>query len=380
MLVTQPITQNSTSSPEPHLTSSSNVPQTPLQNKAETIAEATVRWITMIAQNAHDAMVNYSTDNKYLEQNMWYAEDLWKASLAAKNTTVIEWMKINHKQHIGYASPAHFHRILKPKNEVIQIKFETNEFLVKPDVLPSAALKAAVTGLSIIDCGVACQIARYGALHDVLGEKKFNKLFSAESGELMNIGFTPNELQPMRFFVRASEACSKNDQGKPGNRPVKKGQLVGFEGAKYYEHKYPFSNWGNLNAICICDIPGQQKFVAFGTDPKGNTEKELCDLLLKNFKKNEDPYLIMAQDIESFRRTKEEVDSFSYSNKMYIQNIYDSITEVTGYCPGTIQEFIVELIDDLVKMPLEAVSMDYVKAYHINKKNFTNLKTNSNKK
>lgn len=73
----------------------------------------------------------------------------------------------------------------------------------------------------------------------------------------MNFGFTFDDLQPLKYFIKPSEACEKELEGKPGNRPVKAGQLVGFEGAKYYQKKYPFSNWASLDTICSSNIKSQ---------------------------------------------------------------------------------------------------------------------------
>lgn len=341
-----------------------------LDSLRDAIGQATIRWMKLIAQNHQEAMQNYPHDHKYLQKNLWYAEGLAKACQASKQPKMVAFIKKGNKQFIGFLPPAFFDRI--PENEV-KLKFRTWHFIAKPDVLPSEALKAALQGLSIIDCGMACQMARYGALLDLLGENKFNRLFGKQFGQLMNIGlWSDDELQPMRYFVAFSEAVNKNVTGVVGNRPVKVGQLVGFEGVKTYSMKCLYGPWKASNTICIRDTPGEQKFVSMGTGPDGMTESEICQILLDKYNQDEeDPYLLAPDDDEMVKMMKlmESVGGKEMAASTR-KTLFPPETKVEGYNPRTPEEFMVDIIRDLIKLPLEQVSMDFVRAHQVNATRF----------
>lgn len=278
---------------------------------------------------------------------------------------MFDFIKKENKQLIGYVSPKFFDKI--PEKD--KLKFRTWHFIAKPNVLPSDALKAAIKGLSIIDCGMACQIARYGALLDILEENKFNLLFSKNVLGLINIGHRDSDhLQPMRYFVDFTKAVDKNIVGEIGNRPVKIGQVVGFEGVKNYTFKYPYGQWKASNAICINDTPGEQKFVSLGTGPEGKTEAEICQNLLDNYNKHEEDLFIMApQGDKMVDHTNKMISLFGKeAMNSSMKNLFPLATKVEGYNSQTPQDFIVEIINDLIKLPLEQISIDFVKNHPAN--------------
>lgn len=337
-----------------------------LNSLRDKIGQATIRWIRLLDQNHQDALQKYPKDHKYLQKNVWYAEDLAKACQASTQPKMVAFIKKGNKQLIGYLNPKFFDKI---KENEGKLKFRTWHFIAKSDVLPSDALKAALQGLSIMDCGMACQMARYGALLDLLGENKFNRLFGNQVGQLMNIGLRIyDELQPMRYFVAYTEAVNKNASGEKGNRPVKVGQLVGFEGVKTYSLKCLYGPWKASNTFCIKDTPGEQKFVSLGTGPDGMTESEICQTLLDKYNQDEDdPYLLAPNDDEM---VKPLLLLQSIGGKEFVSStrkqLFPPATKVEGYNPLTPEDFIIEIIRDLIKLPLEQVSMQFVKTHQVN--------------
>lgn len=341
-----------------------------LDSLRERIAQAAIRWMKLIDQSHQEALQKYHEDHKYLQKNIWYAEDLVKACQASREPKMVDYIKRENKQFIGFLPHKFFDRI--PENGG-KLKFRAWHFIAKSSVLPSEALKAALQGLSIIDCGMACQMARYGALLDILGENKFNRLFGKQVGQLMNIGLWGYDtLQPMRYFVAFTEATYKNATGEVGNRPVKVGQLVGFAGVKTYSFKCPYGPWKALSTVCIKDTPGEQKFVGLGSGPDGMTESEICQTLLDKYNQDEeDPYLLapdndkMVMNIKLLETVGDKDMAASIRKKLF-----PPAEKVEGYNSQTPEDFIAEIIQDLIKLPLEQVSMDFVRNHRVNLNRF----------
>ena len=220
---------------------------------------------------------------------------------------------------------------------------------------------------------MACQMARYGGLLEVLGDDRFNRLFSAQVGQLMNIGHRiPDKLQPMRYFVDFTEAVNKKIMGEEGNRPVKTGQVVAFDGVSNYGFKKPYSQWKAHSTICIDDTAGAQKFVSVGTDPEGETESEICQNLLDEYNKEEDdPYLLFPENDEMVKNMKQLSSIFGEKNaSASMKKLFPQAEKVGGYHPGTPQDFIIEIISDLMKLPHEQISMEFVKTHNFNRDRF----------
>lgn len=197
------------------------------------VGKAVVKWIKAIAENSQKASNTYSEDRSLLQKGIWYAYDLLVACKKVNEMGIYNFIKKDNKQLIGHLPADYFDRI--PGNSGIKLKFRTWEFIAKSTVIPSAALQAAFNGLSIIDCGMACQMARYLALRDIIGELKFNRLFGKEVGQRINIGSNEDKLQPMRYFVCYFAKSDDFGPETPGNRSVVVGDLVGFRGVPHIQ-------------------------------------------------------------------------------------------------------------------------------------------------
>lgn len=313
-------------------------------NLESLLAQTTLKWLKVISKNFQENVENYQ-DVDRIQKGVWYAEDFLRAC-RHHNPAIFDYVKEGRRQQTGYVPPQFFDKIPDVK---LPLKCRAWQFLAKPDVLPSDALKAAIQGLSIIDCGMACQIARYMALLEVLKEDKFNRLFGSVHGQLMNIGYSiEDELQPMRYLTEFTKAAYATEEGKEGHRPVKEGETCAFDGVWEYNYKYPYHSWQSITVLCSNDSADNQRFVGLGLNPEGETEKEICTRLLDNHNKEEDVSLIAP--------TKE---------RKYYESARRAFSEkeekVSGYNSGTPKRFKVEVIRDLMDLPLEEVSIDFVK-------------------
>lgn len=317
------------------------------------LAQSTLKWLKVITKNYQENVENYQ-DVDRIQKGVWYAQDFLRAC-RHNNPAIFDNFKEEGWQLTGYAPPQFFDRIPDVKN---RLKYREWQFLAKPEVLPSDALKAAIQGLSIIDCGMACQIARYMALLEVLKEDKFNRLFGSVHGQLMNIGYSRvDELQPMRYLTDFAIASYKDEKGEAGNRPVKEGEICAFDGVQEYPDKYPYHHWQSITVLCSNDSAGNQRYVGLGLNPEGETEEEICTRLLDNYNNEEDVSLIApTKEIKYY-----EIAKRSFPKKE---------EKVKGFNSGTPNRFKIEVIQDLMELPLDQVSIDFVKNHPSNKYRF----------
>ena len=153
------------------------------------LGQGTVKWMKEITKGSNESLQGYQKDNSLLQKNMWYGPDLLEACKKCNQIKMVEFLMKGNKLLSGYASNKYFSTIPDSGNFT---GARVMHLIAKKDVLPADTLKAAVAGLTICDCGMACQIARYGALLDVLGEEKFNRLFGKEHGQPINICYEIN--------------------------------------------------------------------------------------------------------------------------------------------------------------------------------------------
>jgi hypothetical protein len=338
--------------------------EVPLDKK---IALATVEWVRALNQAEAHSKEGFKTDKRALTEGVWYPFSHWKAVESidqAATKKLMEFLAATHSHVCGFANRKFFQNI--PDFTSSGFKgYRIMHFVLKDNVLPTDAIKSVRLGLSIIDCGMACQIARYGALLEVLGEKKFNILFgNSNRGQKMNIGYLVDDhLQPMKYFVRFSEAAIESVvrqnykkkpekiQGEMGNRPVKVGELVEIRGVATHRQKHPWTENAGYNLICSDDTPGKQRFIGLGTE---GTEEEIVKQLVAGYNKN-------FQWSDIFPGLKNAINQ-AIANK-YKDHQVTGLDEKKdeGFNSGSMQHFNLSLIQDLIDLPEEQVSMAYVR-------------------
>ncbi len=332
----------------------------------EKIAAATVEWITALMHSCNEGQRNYPQNNGLVRTGVWYPNShrLALNTLGAKAKQLNAFIQQKDGHICGYAPSKYFTYIPDQSREGFNNK-RVMHFLLNDNVLPSDAIRAARVGLSIIDCGVACQISRYGALLNVLGERKFNILFGNSSkGQKMNIGYLIDDhLQPMQYFVQPTDAtiasAARKEFNKPpregeiGNRHVCKGDLLQIKGVATHRYKHPWKEDADENLICSDSTPGQQRFISLDSD---GTEAQIYDQLVVNYNRMFD----WAEIHPNFKNPQTEYYVALFKDHKVL-NLDPAKGE--GINTTSIQEYNLSLIQDLVNLPEDQISMDYVKSH-----------------
>lgn len=151
-------------------------------------------------------------------------------------------------------------------------------FKLKDGEKASEALLSFLNGPTVADCGNATMACYYKCILDIIGEEKFDQLFSSEALALTisQNGITDME-SPISYLDLAgyTEAAKQMSQGVFGKRPLKIGEECHFEGVIWYANKHPEGFASGENVIYIGDDKEEnQLFLAHGFE-KPLTENEI---------------------------------------------------------------------------------------------------------
>lgn len=233
---------------------------------------------------------------------------------------------------------------------------EPLHFIAQKNVLPSDALEAAIQGPTIGDCGMTCQLARYGALLDILGKEKFNKLFSDPNQLNTKNCLDPD--QPMRFFVQQTFAANLGSTGTKNNRPVQPGDFVYFWGVSDYGSKHPFGHAQGLWCVCVEKTSESQKYVGLGLPENGVDEETIEKLLLDEYNKpNTEEFSGYPPDFHAKLENRfPELKDFS--------NKTAQASDVFGYLADHTFGYNHALIQDLVNRDITQISLPKEQSDH----------------
>lgn len=332
--------------------------QQTLHGIRELLGQRVAICLQEIAARTEQVKRDFLTDRSLLDSGVWYPIDYAKALQQTNQSKRLEFLQ--EKKHLvhGYVSKKFFEPVLEKNKEA-----RDWSFLVCKDKLPSEALKAAVAGLSILDCGSVCQIARYKALLDVLGDAKFNRLFSEPYGVRMNIGYeVDDEFQPMRYFVDFTQHAHDQKPGTIGNRALEVGQIVAFHGVEEYKEKHPCGMGGNYNLACLNSTPGSQLYIGHGLPSQGANEHQIARIMIDEFNEQPNHYIRLAKDAHEVMHSILKVKQIWHNRTIETPSPDNPlpIACVRGFDYGSAQDFRVHLIYDLMQAPLSQVSMEYV--------------------
>lgn len=309
------------------------------------------KGIETIAKNSFEAQ-----SKGLLDKGIWYPID-YKHALDKKGTPKAneryEWLKKNNGFTKGFLPSKYFTRLGKIENYNSDWRFTVNT-----DVKPSEAILDIVEknlGPCILDCGAVCQIVRYYALLKVIGDERFNRLFTEAHGECFNTDYQDTPDQPMRYFVRFTDNAKNIQAGTVGNRPILPGQVVSFNNHSLYKQKHPSGMDSNFNLVVTKDKSGKQCFTGHGVLNK--TEKEMKEFLQTQFNNDydEEAYLSLVPEKELDNERK-----FQEVNRVFKKEQV-SIHQIPGYDIGSPQEFNSELVRDLMEVPLDQLDIKFVK-------------------
>ena len=252
-----------------------------------------------------------------MQGNFYYSEDFQKTDEAQ------ELFPKGFKEYeTGYLNSEYF------------TKIEPYQFTLKPDKKPSEALRKIFKGPTIIDCGMATSIAFYKAILEILGDQLFDQYYFTTPLTPLDISITPLRVNSISLhFARISSACTENDSGTLGNRPLKPGDFCSFGGVPIYKLKHPNGPYGGYNVIYAgLNEQGQQTFLGHGFK-KPLTEQEIYDLFLTEYNRKKTleniNYSILTKNIykQMFYLNFPTIcaeDLINYTQKAFVQ----------GYCHG----------------------------------------------
>lgn len=343
-----------------------SMPTTQLSfHASDRLGEATSQWMQRMSNK----------DPNNMREGIWYPNEHFLKS-KKMDQKLFEFLNKKAAYIRGYLNKKYFDYINDKgpnSNNVFNGK-RIMHFLLKKEAEPSVALNSFLEGLFIVDCGVAVQIARYGALLELLGKDKFNILFGNSSkGQRMNLGYLiDDELQPMQYFVNFTTSAMKSGLyeqingkkapkdlvGTIGNRPVNVGQIVEFKGVVTHKYKHPWSADGGYNVVCTDSTPGHQLYMALGFE-KPKTEEEIIQLLINSY--NRQP--TWEDKPEDLKDSLNQALSLQYANSI-VSKLDPKKGE--GFNSGSQQDFNYALIQELIDMPLNKVSMSFVKKHITN--------------
>ncbi len=147
----------------------------------------------------------------------------------------------NEDWRSGYADPAYF------------IRVGWYDWLLKPRVSASAALKAWLTGLTIAECASTLTAIEIDSIRAAIGDKKFDQMYGSQDKPIatqkrlrikQNIRETP-----FGEYVLRTEPALKMDYGTPNNRPAKVGEWYYFFNHPKYLLKHPAGAWQGENSL-----------------------------------------------------------------------------------------------------------------------------------
>lgn len=229
-----------------------------------------IEVIREITQDNEQRMQTYPSDQSVLNSGIYYPNEYYKALKAMKQEERIKHFVEKGSFVHGFASK-HFSRLKDPK---ALTGFDT-ALVLNEGEKPSEALKAMRTGIRLIGCGEAVQIAYYEGIQEILGTEKFDMLFAADSS-------TPLKLK-LNTFHNPSYAFNKLVTVQSNPKKCVQGQIYFFTNVPGYGTKHYLGEATGYNTICVSDTPSKVKFTTLGLSSKGVTKEEIRQKLLNEF-------------------------------------------------------------------------------------------------
>lgn len=187
----------------------------------------------------------------------------------------------------GYADPTYFERV------------EPMSWRLKPRMSASAAIRSWLDGLTVAECFTAMIAIEYETLRAAVGNDAFDREFgSTDRTTPAGRRLTISQGKPrIREYMKPTEAASKKEPGKPGDRPARVGDWYYFMNHPKYLLKHPGGAWQGENSIYVGREGGVQMWAGMGTSNESPTspsshvtENEMLASMVSayNLKRDED--------------------------------------------------------------------------------------------
>jgi hypothetical protein len=216
-------------------------------------------------QIIQDPELDTSKVRSVLNKGPWYPTEYCQALKKFKQKSRLDWMIKNGAPFHGFM-PKTFTPI---EDSNLPTKRKLEQYKITKDVTPSAALESIQNSICLIGCGTVREIAVYRTLQDLLGKKKFDLLFAADSSTPLQLGTNDN---PWKRLFKKVELCSK--------AALQPGDFSYFSNIQDYIAKHPFGVTRGYNVICKEADGENSQFLALGLKPaclSTDVEKALLD-------------------------------------------------------------------------------------------------------
>lgn len=230
------------------------------------IADCAIKVMKEISEEMEKSLKGYSKDIKLLDKGIFYGNEYYRALSKSKQVKRIDWLR--EKGHLSHeiAPKSHF-AILDGDSPTGK---RTCQYILV-NGKASEGLAILRSGLTFMGCGETCILAFYEAFKEVLGQEKFDYLFSATSKTPLRIGMM-DQLNPIRELLKVVSADV-----------IKKGQLAYVQGVdELYIQKH--HNGEGVGFFTICSETGTtNKYVSLGLSSQGMNLEEIGELLRSEY-------------------------------------------------------------------------------------------------
>ena len=240
------------------------VPQSSIQIA---LISQTLETMRKINSDQLDRREKCITSINQLAKGVFYYNDYLQDLKVTKQNKRLEWF--SKKPLPIYADKKKFHI----KTQVSAGGKERLCISIKEGTLPTVALESITEGLSLLGCGEITQLSQYAAIRKVLGDKKFNALFAAETETPFTLGTThSNPIATLRNYILQSDAQLSE---------YKVGDSIYVANASSYLQKHPTGGACGFNVFCQDVSSTGKTFIAFGLPKEGMTLDELNQKMIE---------------------------------------------------------------------------------------------------
>lgn len=231
-------------------------------------------------------------------------------------------------------------------------------FQMKPGKRPSDAIMAFLRGLTVADCGNVVSICQLTALLKVLGEEKFNAIFSDPYRPLFISPYINGQVDGKEnvasLFLKSENLNGNYNLGVVGNRPIQQGEMCQIWGIPEYSIKHP-GNFSRLyNTICIGkNEAGKDLFIGFADffSDKALTEEEFMLMFINAYNADRD-----ILDLNAIQASGTpwlfDMDSRHVKEKLTLE---EGLREVIGFMPNLKVTPAYEMIRHYQNMPIAQI-------------------------
>ena len=310
-----------------------------------------IKYMKRIIEDNENRMNGYKTNSILINKGIYYPNEYYKIIKNLADHKRKE--RVNNpnltKEQLAELSPeekrlnwlvehgSFFHGIVPKcfsinKNILSETGYAPINYQLNKGEKPSTALNSLISGLTFIGCAEVIQVAEYSALLEVLGEEKFNTIFSAEGKTPLTTGGSVkcDPPAPCDCFLDRDEQ----------SQSFKKGQFVFFPNIPEYTEKHLDGEAAGWNTICIED-GDNPKFIGFGFSKDGVLLKRINQAFYDEY--NKAPIGDGILPIPLRNRVK------SSLGQMKAKEFYEKLKEH----PPQKFKFRISLVNKLIKAPLQ---------------------------